>query len=79
MGSGQTERRAPSLPKQKRPLKGPKAPTIPAVKIGESIRRKEVKTSWTQEQLAPEAGIIEKALCRIESNEVEPRFCGFGS
>jgi DNA-binding XRE family transcriptional regulator len=49
------------------------------VKIGESIRRKEVKTSWTQEQLAPEAGIIEKALCRIESNEVEPPFCGFGS
>ncbi len=48
--------------------------TIAIVKIGRSVRTKRVAQFWTQEQLAREAGITQKALSKIENNEVEPRF-----
>jgi transcriptional regulator with XRE-family HTH domain len=44
------------------------------VKIGRGVRAKRVAKFWTQEQLAREAGISQKALSKIENNEVEPRF-----
>jgi len=48
--------------------------TIAVVKIGKQIRRERVKRFWTQERLASEAGITQKALSQIESDKVEPRF-----
>ena len=48
--------------------------TIAAVKIGERVRAERVKRFWTQEKLADAAGISQKALSKIETNEVEPRF-----
>ncbi len=48
--------------------------TIAVVKIGEQIRRERVKRFWTQERLASEAGITQKALSQIEGDKVEPRF-----
>ena len=44
------------------------------VKIGRGVRAKRVARFWTQEQLAREAGISQKALSKIENDEVEPRF-----
>jgi len=44
------------------------------VKIGRSVRAKRVARFWTQNQLAREAGISQKALSKIENDEVEPRF-----
>ncbi len=44
------------------------------VKIGQSVRAERVKRFWTQERLAKESGISQKALSKIETNEVEPRF-----
>ncbi len=48
--------------------------TIVVVKIGQSVKAERVKRFWTQERLAKEAGISQKALSKIETNEVEPRF-----
>jgi transcriptional regulator with XRE-family HTH domain len=48
--------------------------TITIVKIGQSVRAERVKRFWTQERLAKESGISQKALSKIETNEVEPRF-----
>ncbi len=48
--------------------------TIVAVKIGQGVRAERVKRFWTQERLAKKAGISQKALSKIETNEVEPRF-----
>jgi len=48
--------------------------TIAVVKIGQSVKAERVKRFWTQERLAKEAGISQKALSKIETNEVEPRF-----
>ncbi|HVF01552.1 MAG TPA: helix-turn-helix transcriptional regulator [Rubrobacteraceae bacterium] len=45
-----------------------------AVKIGQSVRAERVRRFWTQERLAKEAGISQKALSKIETNEVDPRF-----
>ena len=44
------------------------------VKIGRGVRAKRVARFWTQKQLAREAGISQKALSKIENDEVEPRF-----
>ena len=44
------------------------------VKIGQSVRAERIKRFWTQERLAKEAGISQKALSKIETNEVDPRF-----
>ena len=44
------------------------------VNIGRSVRVKRVARFWTQKQLAREAGISQKALSKIENDEVEPRF-----
>ena len=44
------------------------------VKIGQSVRAKRVARFWTQERLAREAGISQKALSKIENDDVEPRF-----
>ncbi|HLM78517.1 MAG TPA: helix-turn-helix transcriptional regulator [Rubrobacteraceae bacterium] len=44
------------------------------VRIGRGVRAKRVARFWTQEQLAREAGISQKALSKIENDEVEPRF-----
>ena len=44
------------------------------VKIGRSVRAKRIARFWTQKQLAREAGISQKALSKIENDEVEPRF-----
>ena len=44
------------------------------VKIGRSVRAKRVARFWTQKQLAREAGISQKALSKIENDEVKPRF-----
>ena len=44
------------------------------VKIGRSVRAKRVARFWTQKQLAREAGISQKALSKIENDEVAPRF-----
>jgi transcriptional regulator with XRE-family HTH domain len=44
------------------------------VKIGQSVRVERARRFWTQERLAKEAGISQKALSKIETNEVEPRF-----
>ena len=48
--------------------------TIAVVKIGERVRAERVKRFWTQAKLAEAAGISQKALSKIETNEVEPRF-----
>jgi len=48
--------------------------TIVVVKIGQSVRAERIKRFWTQERLAKESGISQKALSKIETNEVEPRF-----
>ncbi len=48
--------------------------TIAVVKIGQSVKAERVKRFWTQERLAKEAGISQKALSKIETNEVEPHF-----
>ena len=48
--------------------------TMAGVKIGRGVRAKRVARFWTQEQLAREAGISQKALSKIENDEVEPRF-----
>ena len=44
------------------------------VKIGRRVRAERTKRFITQEQLARAAGISQKALSKIETNEVEPRF-----
>ena len=44
------------------------------VKIGQSVRAERIKRFWTQERLAKEAGISQKALSKIETDEVDPRF-----
>ena len=44
------------------------------VKIGRGVRAKRVARFWTQKQLASEAGISQKALSKIENDEVEPHF-----
>jgi len=51
-----------------------KVSTIAVVKIGQSVKAERVKRFWTQERLAKEAGISQKALSKIETNQVEPRF-----
>ena len=48
--------------------------TMAGVKIGRSVRANRVARFWTQKQLAKEAGISQKALSKIENDEVEPRF-----
>ena len=48
--------------------------TIVVVKIGRRVRAERTKRFMTQEQLAHAAGISQKALSKIETNEVEPRF-----
>ncbi len=48
--------------------------TIAVVKIGPRVRDERVKRFWTQERLASAAGISQKALSKIENDEVEPRF-----
>ncbi len=48
--------------------------TMTGVKIGRGVRAKRVARFWTQKQLAREAGISQKALSKIENDEVEPRF-----
>ena len=44
------------------------------VKIGRRVRAERTKRFIPQEQLARAAGISQKALSKIETNEVEPRF-----
>ena len=48
--------------------------TIAVVKIGRRVRAERTKRFMTQEQLARASGISQKALSKIETNEVEPRF-----
>jgi transcriptional regulator with XRE-family HTH domain len=48
--------------------------TIAVVKIGERVKAERVRRFWTQDKLAERAGISQKALSKIENNEVEPRF-----
>ena len=48
--------------------------TIAVVKIGERVRAERIKRFWTQERLATRAALSQKALSKIENNEVEPRF-----
>jgi transcriptional regulator with XRE-family HTH domain len=47
--------------------------TIAVVKTGEKIRVERRKRLMTQDVLAAEAGISQKALSKIENDEVEPR------
>jgi transcriptional regulator with XRE-family HTH domain len=47
---------------------------IAVVKIGERVRAERIKRFWTQERLAARAALSQKALSKIENNEVEPRF-----
>ena len=44
------------------------------MKIGARVRAERIKRFWTQERLANEATLSQKALSKIENNEVEPRF-----
>ena len=55
-------------------LAGGEVSTIAVVKIGRRVRDERVKRFWTQERLASTAGISQKALSKIENDEVEPRF-----
>jgi transcriptional regulator with XRE-family HTH domain len=55
-------------------LVGGEVSTIAVVKIGRRVRDERVKQFWTQERLASAAGISQKALSKIENDEVEPRF-----
>jgi transcriptional regulator with XRE-family HTH domain len=55
-------------------LAGGEVSTIAVVKIGRRVRDERVKRFWTQERLASAAGISQKALSKIENDEVEPRF-----
>ncbi len=48
--------------------------TIAIVKIGRRLRAERVRRFWTQERLAKEAGISQKAISKIETNQVEPHF-----
>jgi transcriptional regulator with XRE-family HTH domain len=48
--------------------------TIAVVKIGERVKAERIKRFWTQERLANDANLSQKALSKIENNEVEPRF-----
>lgn len=48
--------------------------TIAVVKIGQRVKAERIKRFWTQERLASEATLSQKALSKIENNEVDPRF-----
>lgn len=47
--------------------------TIAVVRTGEKVRITRRKRLMTQEGLAQSAGISQKALSKIENDEVEPR------
>ncbi len=47
--------------------------TIAVVSIGQRIKAERRKRLMTQDVLASEAGISQKALSKIENDEVEPR------